>query len=259
MTQRVVKPSLQFSFTFVSHCQLDSGKHVKLLGHLHADLMRNQEEPAVSESHPKKPKAALSRFVVLLGIMVIFTGFALAMIESHPIPGYIVGPIPGTKVYLDLVGFLIPLVASLLFVYAFLLQYNKPHIAHFSAYTIVIVVLAVVDYIFSPPWYHVGQNSGSHIDFLMYGITVGFLLFYLLKGWIKTVTILSFPLLFLLGALSDIDAVSHLKGPLYFGGSSIIDADFLFPLLFSCTMALLLIVSKGSNSQRENGDPGRDT
>ena len=221
--------------------------------------MLNLRVEAVANGKPRELSVSPRNSPLLFGVGTIIAGFLLFLSERDRFPGYIIGPIPGSEIYLDIVGFLIPLGASMSFLYAFLLRRDKPKATDFSIYLFAISILGVIDYLLSPPWYRAAQTSGSHLDSAMYVVTIGFLLSIVIRGWVETATILSYPLFFLLGVLSDVDAISHLKGPLYFGGSGIFDGDFLFPLIFFGFLALMSVVHQKRTNRKKERDSGHSS
>lgn len=148
-----------------------------------------------------------------------------------------VGPIPLTQIYLNVVGFLVPLIVSIVCVTLyFLLDLNPKITKWWHAWTVIyfclFIIILLVSYFYFP-FEYITSHRGGGVNILLFLMTLIMLIF--VTGNIedlRLLVIISYPFFFLVGLGSDVIAVNYFEpGRLVFGGSGIYDVDFTFPLL----------------------------
>ena len=202
--------------------------------------------------------------VALLSVLLVFYillsfYFVLGDIQKYfwsLFPGpfqlmkYLYIPLLPKKIGLDIIGFCIPLVVSVLMVRK--VYKSRPHQSGKQSYHSLIVlflgiVIATALPIFVPSLQTVNLNpnkgaTGAGDDWavvLIISIYVG----YLISRWpIQIDWHLYYPLGFLIGVCSDISALPRLYGHGFaiFGAGGVVDVDFLTPLV----LLLAALVSK---------------
>lgn len=139
--------------------------------------------------------------------------------------------IPYTGVQLSYVGFILPLFISIYFCLYYSKNTKKFSSMTTLAFVSAMVTLAILSYLI-PSLQHIDKGVGSHLNYLISAVCMFWFFFLLLyKKDLTTLLLLSYPIFFLNGALSDSDSLVFFKSDL-FGGANLYDGDFLIPLIF---------------------------
>ena len=182
-----------------------------------------------------------SFFGVILYVLLILQG-----IESIYYPRlssfmfYFRSPVfLGGKARFDYIGFCLPLVISLLMIYP-ILRLKEKRIHWLGA--LILVIVLVGDLLYSLFIYELRpiSSNGGGVNWLALLAVLIFIFYMILRGIGKQGVYLSFILGFLVGAISDLESLTHTAVATTYGAGGVFDADFILPL--SMTFAYLFVV-----------------
>jgi hypothetical protein len=166
-------------------------------------------------------------------LIVLVIALILSMRNGIPQPSfvYILGTIsvPYTGIQLSYIGFILPLLFSIIFFFAYTISPNKIKSKKMYLFIPIIIIIGLLLY-FMPSLQIITRGVGSHINYYIFIPTFIFWFLVLMKNK-DAALLLSYPIFFLMGAISDLDSMSIFKRAV-FGGAFLYDGDFLFPLAF---------------------------
>ena len=175
--------------------------------------------------------------VIILIVLLITTCFLaeiiLFLLLGIPQPPFVYNlgsvMVPYTGVHLTYIGFILPLGISILFFLIYAQTSHKLNLKIMLAFATVMLILAILLY-FVPSLQYIEKGVGSHQSIIIFIVSLFWLIAIILKDR-NAGLLLSYPIFFLAGVITDIDSLAIFKS-LYFGGAFLYDGDFLFPLLF---------------------------
>jgi hypothetical protein len=158
------------------------------------------------------------------GLLCIF--FMLILSSFKLIPSY--WRIPYTNIGLSYTGFFLPLVISISLIWYFNEEIHLPK-SYVIITVIILILIGIISY-FIPQMQYQGTR-GVHANIYEFFAVWSLIFLLVKKGYSKEACILSFPLVFLTGVITDIDSITILKGFIIFGGDGILDGDILYPTI----------------------------
>ena len=163
--------------------------------------------------------------------LVIYLFFCVFKRIPQPSFVYILGTIsvPYTGIQLSYIGFILPLFISIIFFFAYTISPNKIKSKKMYLFIPIMSIIGLLLY-FMPSLQIVTRGVGSHVNYYIFIPTFIFLVLVLNKNK-DAALLLSYPIFFLMGAISDLDSMSIFNRAV-FGGAFLYDGDFLFPLAF---------------------------
>ena len=158
-------------------------------------------------------------------------------------------PLPGTRIRLDYLGFILPLIiSSVLIVWYLKLDPGKSS----KSVTIVVIILLCFDLVFSA-FYHqlrlIGKHSGS-FDILATIVSVSYIAYLAYVNSYKEGIIKAYIFGFLIGLISDLESIRYLTSTTVFGGGRLLDVDFVFPPLILISFEFAFWAQKNKSSSK---------
>jgi hypothetical protein len=170
-------------------------------------------------------------FLILIAIVSTLIVF---IFEGIPQPSivYHIGSlrVPYTNIDLTYIGFVLPLSISVAFIILYIEYADKIDDFSGSGFLLVITFLAVLSYI-TPPLQFITRGVGAHLNIIIFILTAIFWIRLAYQKNMNEFIWLTYPLFFLVGAISDLDSLAFFNA-VYFGGGFLYDGDFIIPLFF---------------------------
>lgn len=149
--------------------------------------------------------------------------------------------VPYTVVHLTYIGFIIPLNVSILLFLIYTQATHRLNPKIMLTFGTVILILATLLF-YVPSLQYIEKGVGSHPSIIILTVSLFWLIFIILKDRYEGL-LLSYPIFFLAGVITDIDSLAIFKS-VYFGGAFLYDGDFIFPLTFFVISFGLWIIRK---------------
>lgn len=149
------------------------------------------------------------------------------------------------KARLDYIGFCVPLFFSLLLIFPLLRLNSKK--THWIALIILAILLtgSLIYSLFVHELRYI-SSSGGGINLVALFSVLGFLSYLIYMGAKYEGVYISFILGYLIGAISDLESLTHTSLATTYGAGGIFDADFILPVTLSLAYLLMLkMKSKG--------------
>jgi hypothetical protein len=147
-----------------------------------------------------------------------------------------------SSIKIDIFGFCIPFAVSIIF--AILAYRFRPSFPKLITLLFILgILLSAVLPTYIPILQYVQINVGAGINWATIFVIILYIFYINHKGTYKFNCLISYPLGFIIGAISDISGLLRLSSSATFGGAGIVDGDFMFPifLFFSVTISSLII------------------
>ncbi|AKA49612.1 hypothetical protein IX51_11420 [uncultured archaeon] len=152
----------------------------------------------------------------------------------------------GSKVSLDILGFLFPLAISIVFALKAIATHTSNGNRFFRYSIIILIVVLILDTLYTmlsgnqlKPIYKNG--GGPNIPALI--VVPGFAGLWVAMDIRKIGPLISYIFGFLVGVVSDVESIPYLTKPTVFGGFGILDLDFAFPIIMYLSFRLALKIS----------------